>query len=231
MALNVLKNNKCTKQRLMSLFRMNKEELSVNNNEILSSFPTSSATMGSSDINGNNNINTALSKSAMDRSESTASTCSASSSYLGVDEQPQPQELQLQTTTTGRKKSVQFDTVEIREHEQLMDVHPSVSSGPAVGLGWLYHDIPKKFDLTEFETARLPQRRCHRTEFRMPRCHRETLLLDLGYTRRDLTDNIKKINFVKRQRHTSAQQTIHNEKFLIGIESANQWIRNVFRLR
>ena len=56
-----------------------------------------------------------------------------------------------------------------------MDVNPLVLLGPAVGSGWFYHYISKKFDLIEFELAPLPQQKYHKTEFQI-----ETLLSNPG---------------------------------------------------
>jgi len=171
--------------------------------------------MGSSN---NNNKNFVL-KPALRRcnsnssSQSSSSTCEYSSSSSSSSSQQQETE-----------KSVQFNYIEIREHERLMDVNPSVSSGPAVGLGWLHYDFPIKYDVLEYELARIPQRRSHKLQFQMPRYHRETLLLDLGYSRQDITANMKEINVTKRQRRISIRQRHFDKVFLAG-EYTSQWIQ------
>merc|ERR1711933_80784 len=97
-----------------------------------------------------------------------------------------------------------FATVEIREYQQSIVVNPWVSPGPAVGLGWDYHDIPTKFDIMEFESTRALQRRSY-YELIMPKHQRETILLNMGYSRRELTKNTKRNDIARRQKEKLMQ--------------------------
>merc|ERR1712176_694461 len=125
------------------------------------------------------------------------------------------------------KKSVSFGCIEIREHERSLDVNPSVTSGPAVGLDWAHYDLPTKYDLIEFELSRIPHRRM-KTQFQMPRFYREALLLDLGYSRRDLTENIVEIKSVQRQRRKSLQRSKF-EKLLLAVEGTDRFMKKILK--
>merc|ERR1712150_257893 len=101
----------------------------------------------------------------------------------------------------GKKKSVTFGSIEIREHGLTMDVNPAVSSGPAVSLGWEYEDVPTTLSISTFESKR-PPRRC-KEEMQMPRNYREGLLREGGFTRSDLRNSIKDIQMSQKKRFQS----------------------------
>jgi hypothetical protein len=103
------------------------------------------------------------------------------------------------------KKSVSFASIFIREHCRDICLNPSVSSGPAVGLGWDFHDHPTGYDVSLFEETRPPRRT--RAEFQLPRPVRERLLQETGVSRQELVAAVRAINVAKRQRqHSIATQ-------------------------
>jgi len=128
-------------------------------------------------------------------------------------------------------KSVQFDSVDIREHERFLDFNPSVSSGPAIGLGWEYNDLPT-FELNAFETNHPPRRT--KTEFQIPRHIREEMLREFGFSRAELAMAVKNINITKRRRqasvaaqevectHLAVEWTARRLKKIIGLRSSYQ---------
>jgi hypothetical protein len=105
-----------------------------------------------------------------------------------------------ETCDVPQKKRVSFHSIQIREHSRDVDVNPSVSSGPAVGLGWEYQDHPS-YDLITFEDCRPPRR--SRSEFQLPRNIREQLLQDHGVSKSEISSAIRSINVAKRQRQAS----------------------------
>lgn len=112
----------------------------------------------------------------------------------------------LQTSpSSNMKKSVSFASIFIREHCRDICLNPSVSSGPAVGLGWDFHDHPTGYDVSLFEETRPPRRT--RSEFQLPRPVRERLLQDTGISKQELVAAVRAINVAKRQRqHSVATQ-------------------------
>jgi hypothetical protein len=105
-----------------------------------------------------------------------------------------------QAASPAMKKKVRFHSILIREHSRDVDVNPSVSSGPAVGLGWSFRDHPA-YDLIDFEENRPPRRT--RAEFQLPRNIREKILEELGVSRHEVVAAIRSINVARRQRQAS----------------------------
>jgi hypothetical protein len=121
-----------------------------------------------------------------------------------------------QTVLSAVKKSVRFHAIMIREHSRDVDVNPSVSSGPAVGLGWAFRDHPA-YDLIAFEENRPPRRT--RAEFQLPRNIREKILEEQGISRQEMVAAIRSINVARRQRQaTLAGQEVE------GAHLAMEWV-------
>jgi hypothetical protein len=130
--------------------------------------------------------------------------------------------------TVERKRSVGFQDVRVRNYDQVLTLNPAVTSGPALGLGWDYSDEEENYTLDEFERSRERSRRDSRSLI-LSRHERETLLLTLGYSQKELADAIRKTIRLKNQR----KQTIANlnvspvEEFL---EKATRRVKRVLRL-
>jgi hypothetical protein len=123
---------------------------------------------------------------------------------------------------------VAFGEVQVRNYPTILTINPAVTAGPAIGLGWTY-DAKKDeaYTLDEYETARKGHRR--HDDILLSRHDRETLLLELGYSQKDLADSIRKTIRVKNQR----KQTVQNlnvspvEEFL---EKATRRVKRILKL-
>lgn len=135
-----------------------------------------------------------------------------------------------------RKKknaTVNFGTVDIREIERILDINPSCTNGPPLGLGWkCLHE--QSLTVEEFERRKGKRRaKTDATDVLMPvpRHERESLLLELGYTRRDLAMAIRRANRIKHKRRT----TINNlntpyEKVEELAENAGKRVKKCFMI-
>lgn len=111
------------------------------------------------------------------------------------------------TKNNNKKRSVSFCEVQVRNYERVLTVNASVTSGPAVGLGWNYSpEEDEIFSLEHFEDNREYTRRDSMQDLALPRGEREDLLLSLGYTQREIAGSIRQILRLKNQR----KQTIQN---------------------
>lgn len=148
---------------------------------------------------------------------------------------PIPIETTTDTTTKeeeedkeNTKKRVSFVTVTIREHARDVDIHPSVSCGPAMGLGWSYQDHPLPYDFHDFEDTKPPPR--SRAEFQMPSAVRQQLLEDHGVSPKDISSAVRLNNVVRRQRAaTMAAQEV--EEVTIAVEWMQRKMKKVLKRR
>jgi hypothetical protein len=83
-------------------------------------------------------------------------------------------------------RKVQFAKVHVRYHERILDVNPSTSSGPSVGLGWKYEDEPVTLDLRFHFHDHVTNTR----EIVLSRAVREEMLSGLGYYKADLVGRL-----------------------------------------
>mmetsp|Transcript_9666 Transcript_9666/g.15502 ORF Transcript_9666/g.15502 Transcript_9666/m.15502 type:complete len:452 (-) Transcript_9666:283-1638(-) len=127
-----------------------------------------------------------------------------------------------------RKTKVSFHEVQVRNYKSVLTVNPAVTSGPAIGLGWKYDSSQdEKYSLDEYENVRKSGGRGSR-DIILSRIERESMLLDLGYSQKDIADSIRKTIRLKNQR----KQTIQNlnvspvEEFL---EKATRRVKRVLR--
>jgi len=106
-----------------------------------------------------------------------------------------------------KKRSVSFCEVQVRNYERVLEINPSVTSGPAIGIGWNYSsDDDKIFSLENFEDTREYSRRGSIEELALTRDKREELLRSWGYTQREIAWSVRTIVRSKNQR----KQTIQN---------------------
>lgn len=97
---------------------------------------------------------------------------------------------------------VSFGTVEIRRYQRILGDNPSCSSGPALSLDWDYEDdLTSSKSVDDYEYYR--GRRLDDTEMVLTRYEREELLLDLGYSRKEIAEAVRKnVNIKNRRRQT-----------------------------
>ena len=121
------------------------------------------------------------------------------------------------------RRRVSFDTVQVRHYEPVLDLNPSTSQGPSLGIGWNYFlDSPKKITDIEDEKDRLGRRSMR--EIIIPRHIREQTLKDCGYTTKDIAKAVRMNLKSKGQR----MQTIHNYKIDQIVEKSSRKVRRLF---
>ena len=130
------------------------------------------------------------------------------------------------TPVPSSHQMVRFDTVEVREYERKMSDNPWTSSGPAIGIGWRYdpRDIVT-VDLDEYESGRDGLRRT-KPELAIPATVRERMLLEVGYSRHEISKAAKAARKEKGRRAASVQ----NQKFDPIIERVDSLKRGLRRI-
>jgi hypothetical protein len=129
-----------------------------------------------------------------------------------------------------KKRSVSFCEVQVRNYDRVLTVNPSVTSGPAVGLGWNYDaDEDQHYSIENFEDSRELTRRCSMKELALPRSYREELVRSLGYTQREIASSTRQIIRLKNQRKQTIQN-LHASSMEEFIEKATRKVKRVFSL-
>jgi hypothetical protein len=111
-----------------------------------------------------------------------------------------------------RRRGVRFSTVCVREYERILGDNPSCTSGPSVGIGW-HHIQEELLSVDEWESWRETERQPDRLV--LCREEREDMLLDLGYTEKDIAAAVRQNVKSKNKR----RQTIQNLR-ASGLEEA-----------
>lgn len=147
-------------------------------------------------------------------------------------------DIQSETTTTTtssssegnlvrKMRSVSFCEVQIRNYNRCLEVNPSVTSGPAVGIGWNYSaEEDEIFSLEMFEETREHSRRSSMQELALPRHKREALLRNWGYSQRDIAWSVRSILRSKNQRKQTIQN-LHASNYEELMEKATRKMKNV----
>ena len=146
----------------------------------------------SSLISSESTIETVISSSSLDL-DSSSSTCS--SSILSPDTKK----------AQRRRSSVQFGSLTIRSYEMQLGDHPSCSNGAPVSIGWRYNEL-NPICIEKYEEWMKDKRRS-RSEFHLPRSHRESILREYGYSRSQMTEAEKEVDKIKKQRRASLKTT------------------------
>jgi hypothetical protein len=110
------------------------------------------------------------------------------------------------------RKGVRFSTVRVREYERILGDNPSCTSGPSLGIGWR-HIQEELLSMNEWESWRETERQPARLV--LCREEREAILLDLGYTEKDIAAAVRQNVKSKNRR----RQTIQNLR-ASGLEEA-----------
>ena len=146
----------------------------------------------SSLISSESTIETVISSSSLDL-DSSSSTCS--SSMLSPDTKK----------AQRRRSSVQFGSLTIRNYEVQLGDNPSCSNGAPVSIGWRYNEL-NPICIEKYEEWMKDKRRS-RSEFHLPRSHRESILREYGYSRSQMTEATKEVAKIKKQRRASLKTT------------------------
>lgn len=101
---------------------------------------------------------------------------------------------------TSSRRRVGFKHVHVRFYERVLDINPSTSSGPSVGLGWSYQEgAPIHLD-------QIPDSSTDPHSMLLKRDVRERIVRDLGYSTSDIARAVRKSLKIKNQR----KQTYNN---------------------
>mmetsp|Transcript_101392 Transcript_101392/g.205838 ORF Transcript_101392/g.205838 Transcript_101392/m.205838 type:complete len:375 (+) Transcript_101392:211-1335(+) len=204
------------------------EEFSTPTNGISTLSPTSSLTTGQqTSVSGSNKVmsfrsvvrapepptvSRRNSKLADIQSETTATTVSSSR-----DEK---------TAKKKKKNSVTFCEVQIRNYERVLEVNPSVTSGPAVGIGWNYIEQDNILTLDSFEKTRGYNPRRSIRDLALPRDEREDMLRGLGYSNKEIACSVRTILRSKNQRKQTIQN-LHASNVEEFVEKATRKMKHV----
>ncbi len=126
-------------------------------------------------------------------------------------------------------RSVSFCEVQIREYERILEFNPSVTSGPAVGIGWNYSPESQVFTIEKFEESREFDRYHSSKEFALSRDERERLLRKWGFTQREIATSVRSILRTKNQRKQTVQN-LHTANYEEFVEKAKRKVKHVFLL-
>lgn len=100
----------------------------------------------------------------------------------------------------GRR--VSFDRVQVRSFNRILDVNPAVSSGPAIGIGWKIKS-QKQMSVDDWELRKDMSHKRGGQDLVLQRGTRESLLIDAGYSSKDLARATRVILKWKNQRKTT----------------------------
>lgn len=129
-----------------------------------------------------------------------------------------PEESALRSGTIKREsgdRAVSFNVVSCRNYERIIDDNPSVTAGPGIGIGWRFNE-GECVHVDNWEEERGERRRG--TDLVLNREEREALLLEIGYTEKDLATAVRRIVKAKNQR----KQTVNN----LGAQSVEETLEN-----
>ena len=138
-------------------------------------------------------IETATSSSSLDLDDSSSSSTSSLILSPGAKK------------AQRRRSSVQFGSLTIRNYEVQLGDHPSCSNGVPVSIGWRYNEL-NPICIEKYE-AWMKDKRRSRSEFHLPRTHRESILKEYGYSRSQMTEATKQVAKIKKQRRASLKTT------------------------
>ena len=121
-------------------------------------------------------------------------------------------------------RSVSFDSVEIRCYERILDINPCTSSGPSVGLGWKYVQIPpKKVDEV------VPKPCTSASSMVLSRDVREAIVRDLGYSQREIASAIRISLKAKNQRRQTVNN-LHAQRMEEMVEKSSRKVKRLLRI-
>ena len=123
-------------------------------------------------------------------------------------------------------RKVQFAKVHVRYHERILDVNPSTSSGPSVGLGWQYEDEPVTLDLRFHFHDNVTNTR----EIILSRAEREEMLSGLGYFKADLAKAIR-LNLKLKNQRSQTYNNLKHERVEYLIETSKRKVSKLLRFR
>lgn len=119
----------------------------------------------------------------------------------------------------GKDKKVSFANVQIRYYERMLDINPSVTAGPAIGIGWRYKK-GGKVTIDEWEMSK-GNNLSRSKDLLLPKHVRESMLKEAGFTQRDIAEAVRIIIKAKNKR----KQTVQN----LGVEAVEEVVESAAR--
>ncbi len=101
-------------------------------------------------------------------------------------------------------KKVWFDSVSINYHKMILGDNPAVSDGAPVTIGWDAHDF-EIVDVDCFEATRPKNKR--QSSMKLPVEDRAAILLQNGYSIKQLAKTLQQVEEIQRQRAESSELT------------------------
>jgi hypothetical protein len=111
----------------------------------------------------------------------------------------------------------------VRYYERILDVNPSVTAGPPVGLGWRFK---KGGEVTVDEWELLRGQTQKSIAYLLPRHVREAMLKEVGYTQRNIADAVRIVVKVQHQRRTTVA-TLKSASVEEAIEKATRRVKGL----
>lgn len=145
-------------------------------------------------------------------------------SCLKVPTQMESLAIEASVAETLSRKMVRFASVEFREYTLVLSDNPSTTSGPPIGIGWKYYpEDTVLLDLDEYERGREGHRRTAR-ELSLPPDVRDSMLRNIGYSRKELLDAVRIVGKDKYRRRISLKRQKY-EPILEYVESVRVGIK------
>ena len=110
--------------------------------------------------------------------------------------------IERRNTDPIESRRLRFSTLTIREYPRVLGDNVTVM-GPPISLSWEYQD-EKVYEIEEYEEAIQDTRRTQ-SELKMPSKHREALLKEDGYSRRDIQEAVKMSTIARNQRKRTVE--------------------------
>ncbi|KAL3942155.1 MAG: hypothetical protein SGBAC_003617 [Bacillariaceae sp.] len=124
-----------------------------------------------------------------------------------------------------RGKGVAFSTIEVRYYERTGVDNPAVTSGPAVGIGWKYKRGGRR-SIDMWESKRGEPLQSY--ELVMDRHEREMILMEAGYTKKDIASVVRTCLKGRNQRRQTVDNLQHSG-MEEAVESAQKRISKILR--
>jgi len=105
-------------------------------------------------------------------------------------------------STSAPAKEFGFSTITVREYPRELGDNVTVS-GPPISLSWKHQD-EIVYDLLEYDDACRDTRRTQ-SELKMPSAHRDQILREVGYSRQDIQQAVKKSNIARIRRRRTVE--------------------------
>lgn len=116
---------------------------------------------------------------------------------------PEPSESERkEPIDSENERQLRFSTITIREYPVLLGDNVTVK-GPPISIDWEHMD-ENVYELEDYEEACRDTRRAQ-VELKMPSKHRDDLLREIGYSRQEIQEAVKKSNITRNKRKRTVE--------------------------